>query len=526
MRSVGVAGARRLETVMIALIFLAGLWFFFGQLVLTKFDAVPGDLGDSRFNAIVLEHGYRYLGGDGWHRPLWSPKWSFFPHKDVLAYSDNLFGTLPLYVLARCVGLGELAAFDTWVVILTVANFASMVLLLRELGLSRLSAALGGFVFAFAMPRGQQLNHLQLFPQFFTPLCFFCLVKMRGLRPWTAYGAVGCAVLQLYAAIYVGWFLALALGIGATVTALIAVFSRDFRNSLSVRLRRLWLHAIAAALVGMVVLLPLGFHYMRALREVGPRNYDEISGMLPRVTSYLLPADYTALYHPWMLKLKQGLPVAHEQVMFAGFLVMLSASIMLVSLTLKPRRIAANAWNCVWIAIWLGTVFATLFVNGSLWNVLHRVIPGGGAIRAVSRVVLLQLLPLGAATAWVANWIEKRAGVVVAALFAVLVVVENSGAANYHFSAREQKARIDRTISELAAEPCAAFVLTGTEPSYITQIDAMWASLETQTPTLNGYSGNSPRKWQFDEPDVTPKQLRSWLIRHHTWNNHVCVFRH
>ena len=517
---------RRIETVTIALIFLAGLWFFFGQLIVTKFDAVPGDLGDSRLNAIFLEHGYRYLRGDEWHRALWSPNWSFFPHKNGLAYSDNLLGALPLYVLARLVGLGEMAALNSWVVILSVANFASMVLLLRSLQLSRLGAALGGFVFAFAMPRGEQLNHLQLFPQFFTPLCFYCIVKMREPRPWMAWGAIGCAVLQLYAAVYVGWFLALALGIGAIVAAIIAAFARDFRNLLVVCLRRLWLHAIAAALVGMVVLLPMGVHYARAQAEVGPRKYSEISAMLPRISSYLLPADYTAIY-PSMLKLKQGLPVAHEQVMFAGFLVMLCSVIMLASLIRAPRRIAADGWNCVWIAIWLTTVATTLFVDGSLWNTLHRVIPGAGGIRAVSRIVLLQLLPLGVAAAWAANWIEKRAGVVVAGLFAALVVVENSGAANYHFSAREHGTRIDRIKTELTGKHCAAFFLTGTDDAYKIQLDAMWASLETKTPTLNGYSGNSPPRWPFDNPrNVSSMQLRMWLIRHHSRNDDVCVLKH
>jgi hypothetical protein len=521
--SVHTQWTRRLEAVTVALIFLAGLWFFFGQLVATRFDAVPGDLGDSRFNAIVLEHGFRLLRGDAWHRVFWTPNWAFYPHKNVLAYSDNLIGTLPLYVAARAVGLGEMAAFNTWVVILSVANFISMALLLREARLSRLGAAVGGFVFAFAMPRGEQLNHLQLFPQLFTPLCFWCLLKMRSLRAWTVWGAVACAVLQLYAAVYVGWFLALALAICAVVTVFFAAASRGFRGALWGGFKRLWLHLVAAALLGMAALLPMAIHYANAQKEVGPRKYGEMLPMLPRVASYFLPADYTFLYHSMMLKMKQGLPVAHEHVMFAGFLVIACMAMMLVVLLRAPRQIAAHWWHCVLVAIWLTTVATTLFVDGSLWGTLHRVIPGAGGIRAVSRIVMLQLLPLGAAAAWAVTGLERRLGFVVAALFAALVVLENSGTAGYHFSARDHAARIERIKRELTSTHCDTFFLTGSDEPYKVQLDAMWASLLSKVPTINGYSGNTPRRWPFENPrDVRPGQLKAWLHRHHAPIEGLC----
>ncbi len=512
---------RRLELAIVALIFLSGLWFFFGQLVSTRFDAVPGDLGDSRFNAIVLEHGFRFLRGDAWHRVFWTPNWAFHPHKNVLAYSDNLLGTLPLYIAARAVGLGEMAAFNAWVVVLSVANFVSMALLLREAQVSRLGAAVGGFVFAFAMPRGEQLNHLQLFPQFFTPLCFLCLLKMRSLRAWTVWGAVACAVLQLYAAVYVGWFLALALAIGAMVTAFLAAASRKFRGALWGGFKRLWLHVIGAALLGVAALLPMTIHYANAQAEVGRRKYGEMLPMLPRVASYFLPADYTLLYHSMMLKMKQGLPVAHEHVMFAGFLVM-ACMVMLLAALLRASR-TAHWWHWVLVAIWLTTVTATLFVNGSLWGTLHRVIPGAGGIRAVSRIVMLQLLPLGAAAAWAVTGLQRRLGFVVAALFAALVVLENSGAASYHFSARDHAARIDRIKLQLASKQCDTFFLTGTDEPYKVQLDAMWASLLSKVPTINGYSGNTPRRWPFENPrEVRPVQLKVWMRRHQAPIGELC----
>ncbi len=522
--SVNSLWTRRVETATIALIFLAGLWFFFGQLVLTRFDAVPGDLGDSRFNAILLEHGFRHLRGDDWHQAFWSPSWAFYPHKNILAYSDNLLGTLPIYSLARAFGLREFAAFNAWLVVIAVANFFAMLLFLRGIQLSRLGAALGGFVFAFAMPRGEQLNHLQLFPQFFTPLCLMCVTQLHTLRPWTVWGAVVCAVLQLYAAVYLGWFLALALGVCLLVTLVLSLFSAECRDTIRVGLKQLWLSAIAAAALASLALIPLGIHYSRAQAEVGPRIYDEIRNMLPRVSSYFLPSDYTFLYAP-MLKLKQGIPVAHEHVMFAGFLVLICTLLMLASLFRRPREFATRWWKLALLSIWMITIVITLWVDGSLWNTLHKVIPGGGAIRAVSRITLLQLIPLGAAAAWAATWIERRAGILVAALFAGLVVLENSGVANYHFSVRDQITRVNQLKSQLAAKRCSTFFVTGTDESWKTQLDAMWASIDTKIPTINGYSGNIPPAWPFEDlRNVRQAALRRWLLRHHKKTDGLCMF--
>lgn len=520
------ARTRHLEHALVLAICLTGLWFLLGQLVYGHFRTVPGDLGDSRFNAIVLEHGYRFLRADAWHRPLWSPRWEFFPHLNALAYSDNLLGTLPIYALLRALRLKEFAAFDAWVITLCIANYAATYLLLRSLKMSRVGAAVGGFLFAFAMPRGQQLNHLQLFPQFFTPLCFFFLVKLRTLRPWAVWGAFGCVVLQLYAAVYLGWFLALALGICASVSLLMSILSRDFRGQLWFGLKQLKLHVFGAMLLSAGALLPMMLHYMRAQSEVGPRHFEEISLMLPRVQSYILPADYSLLY-PKLRWLKQVIPMPHEQVMFSGALALGCILLLLFSSFSKSTDRSEAWWRYSFGAIWLLSVVATLWINGTLWSLLYRIIPGGGAIRAVSRIALLQLLPIGVAAAWAATWLEKRAGGGVAVLFAVLIVLENSGMARYAFSIEEHRQRVDRIQSELAVRDCSAFLVSGREEPYKLHLDAMWASLESKVPTSNGYSGNEPPRWFFAELNhVRLGQLRIWVGLHGEDRDSVCLLRH
>jgi hypothetical protein len=512
---------------MVLVVCCVGLWFLFGQVFRARFAVVPGDLGDSRFNAIILEHGFRYLRADAWHRPFWSPHWAFFPHQNVLAYSDNLLGTLPLYALLRTFRLNEFSAFNVWILVLSVANFVAMYFLVRSLKLSRMGAALAGFLFAFAMPRGQQLNHLQLLPQFFTPLCFLCIVNLRSLRAWAVWGVFGCAILQLYAAVYLGWFLALALGIVVLVGLVMCLFSRNVRGMLLCGARRLWLHVLASLLVSAVALIPLVMHYGPAQSEVGPRNYEEIGNMLPRLSSYLLPANYTFLYHAMQVKLQRGVPIAHEQVMFAGYLALVCMLVLLLSLCRRSFDCRADWWKYIFAAIWLTSFVTTLWIGGSLWSFIYRILPGGGAIRAVSRIVLLQLLPLGVAAAWAATWLEARAGRAVAALLVLLVVFENSGLARYNFAVREHDARVSRIRSELAGKTCSSFFVSGTDEPYKIQLDAMWASLQSRIPTINGYSGNEPPRWRFRElKDVTKTELRMWLRRYHANRKNLCVLRH
>lgn len=114
-----------------------------------------------------------------------------------------------------------------------------------------------------------------------------------------------------------------------------------------------------------------------------------------------------------------------------------------------------------------------------------------------------------------------------AALFAALIVFENSGVARYNFAVSDHAARISRIQSELRGKECAEFFVAGTEDTYKTHMDAMWASLESRIPTINGYSGNTPPKWPFEYlRDVRLAQLRAWLRRHRANSDHLCTFRH
>src|SRR6185295_11716620 len=93
---------KKIPSFTLPLIFLlAGLYFVPIKIFGPGFSKIPGDLGDARFNNYILEHGHKYLTGKVdryWDAPF------MYPYKNVIALSDNLLGTVPVYSAFRMMG--------------------------------------------------------------------------------------------------------------------------------------------------------------------------------------------------------------------------------------------------------------------------------------------------------------------------------------------------------------------------------------------------------------------------------------
>jgi hypothetical protein len=76
------------------LVLLAGLAMAFHPTLLSGFSRLQTDLGDTRLNNYLLEHGWRWLSGDPDVR-LWHPTF-FYPAPNALAYSDLCCRRAPL----------------------------------------------------------------------------------------------------------------------------------------------------------------------------------------------------------------------------------------------------------------------------------------------------------------------------------------------------------------------------------------------------------------------------------------------
>ncbi|WP_243438793.1 DUF7024 domain-containing protein [Fundidesulfovibrio soli] len=475
---------------------------------------IPGDLGDSRFNMYILEHGWRWLTGQA--PSFWSAPF-YYPAPDVTAFSDSHLGTLPLYAALRWAGLGREAAFPAWMALCSALSYFACYAALRRLGAGLAGAVAGAWVFAFGLPVAGQLNHAQMLPRFCVPVAFAAwaaFLRSGAARPLAL--ALGALVWQTYCGIYLGYFLALCLGL-MTAAHLLAgggEAAGTWRAGFFARLAALAGGSrglpvrLALLLAAGGALVPLFEPYIRVSRALGTRDPSEIEAMLPRVLSWLNASQ--SFWWSWAADFSPSLPLAHEHALFAGLAPMLAlAALPLLALAGRDplARRAMPFWWCFALAAIL-----TLHAGGhSLYMLLVSAAPGVGAIRSVTRIALVLLFPLSVALAVAFTALERRLRGMAGSRFApaavlalvCLVLTEQAHRPLASYSLAEARARLDAAVSGLGpAKPDAVLFLDAArapgQPFYVVQLDAMLASQDMNIPTVNGYSGHHPPGYPED----------------------------
>jgi hypothetical protein len=175
----------------------------------------------------------------------------------------------------------------------------------------------------------------------------------------------------------------------------------------------------------------------------------------------------------------------------------------------------------VGLALTLFICMTSFFHKLYLWPYLFPWVPGARAVRALSRVGLFMLLPLGVGFGrWINSSKLKAPALIAVAAFCVL----EQGRSTPSFEFAPYRERIERIAAKVDRDRCRAFYVhtlpkENGEPFLLTHLDAMWASFTTGVPTINGYSGNSPPGWRGfaqEEKNIAENQRRwlsDWLTR-------------
>ncbi|MBI4586216.1 MAG: hypothetical protein HY717_19570 [Planctomycetes bacterium] len=487
---------------------LLGLLWAFHPTLLSGLKEVQTDPGDPRLVNYILEHGWRWLGGAPGHERFWSPPF-FYPAENVLAYSENLLGAAPLYWPWRAAGLPPDTSFQMWMLSAATLNYlAAWFLLRRCLRLGTGASCAGAFLFAFASSRTAQLGHPQLLPQWYSVLAAAALARLfdggdagkgdagKGAggtfkAGWIALFFLGVAG-QLYASLYLGWFLL----VGLAVAALWAAALPACRAPL---LRILKAHGWAIALGAMasgLLLLPLAWPYYGASREVGPRTYHQVTYMLPSLASWIYPGEGSWLYG-WLGKLPpfRSFRYPAEHSLGIGPITTLLVLIGFCRFRQRaPVRLLALSAATLFLSV-------TAFLPGSsLWQFLFPVIPGAGAIRALSRIALLFLLPASLGLALFLESCKGRWALLLASAAAVLEQGHTTSSYD-KMAVRAEVAALSRAVDR----SCRAFLYTPAADrakargAHRYHLDAQWAQLGSGIPTLNGYSGSSPPGYGLED---------------------------
>jgi hypothetical protein len=191
-----------------------------------------------------------------------------------------------------------------------------------------------------------------------------------------------------------------------------------------------------------------------------------------------------------------------------------------------PRRYRPPAW-LAFKALLIALPFAALYYNhDSLWLAYSGMIPGSIAIRAIGRVVLVLLVPAALGLACLVEILDRRRFAVLSWIVVLVCLVEQAVTTDT-FDAAASRASIASVARRIDPSRVAFFYRPGGGvPFYRYHVDAMWASLATGVPTVNGYS-NHPRAWNRffgldtdPEPDVQGA-LDEWERSQGLLPNHI-----
>lgn len=523
------------RTLASAIIFLSvlsvGLVNYLQPILLHQLARIPGDLGDARLVNLFLEHNYRALFART-ESSFWDPTWLFFPFPGGMAMSEVMSGTSWVYALGRAVGLEPQTAFQWWFVGVSALNFASMALLCRFFAWSLVPCLGGAYLFAFALPKLSYIGHPQLTAAFYVPFAVLCVGLLFKARSNSAeclagVGAGLCAALQLWSCFYLGEFFVIAFCVAVTV-ALIAGY-RDLAAILKSILDK-WRGLVLGVIVAAAVVVPLAKRYLATQATFGGRDLGDVAQFQPDGRTLLLAPNGSFAWEWLSETLRPKVRNHAEKIMFPGAVPTFLAGVTILRLWRSRRRVSGAPidWSrlCIVIAAGTSAVMWLLPIKHgysadapSLWLAAHYLIPGASGIRAPARMINVALLPLGLVVASaLAMWMRPgRRGKILQAIMLGALVVETFGSYNYGYGKRAHEER-QSALAELvnAKGPCPAFYYGGTGPAYATHIDAMWFSLQSGIPTLNGYSGFDPSGYEDlrrAELPARPEALAAWLHR-------------
>lgn len=463
------------------------IWFSAGS-------ALPGDLGDSRFNQLVLEHGYRSLIGGSYD---WSSPAQFFPAEDTLGWSDTHVGTLPIYLAPRLLGLGSERSMQIWFLALAALNLLSAWKLFKEAGVAgRWTAPLAVAAFAgspWVWLTGTHAQMLPVFPGLWMGIFLIRYARTREKEQLLL--AAGAGLGQFAAGPYLAFFIgSITLGLIAALGVLGRSTSKSSTSkettpapSYSVRI----LAGLGAAL-GLVNL----WVYTHTLQSGFERSMQDVINLTPYWSSWFSAPPAHAW---WPTGWPGGSPEHSEHVLFGGFLPwVLGLLSMVVAWPHRHSEFRARlaiACAATAVAVVLFTVRWTGEV--SIWIWLCELVEPLRGFRAIGRIHILvhSLLVLSFALSLGLGW-WRRLPRLVAPAAIILLLLETGASYQPSFQITDAQARREAVLTaweQSGDRPILAYApgFTNQPDTYI-QLDAWAAALASDRHTLNGYSGGAP----------------------------------
>jgi hypothetical protein len=468
------------------------------------------------WDADRLRHGLSGI----WDAPI------FFPYRNALAFSENLFGiaffVAPIYWVTH----NAVLTYNVALIASFVLAGAGMFLLAHSLTGSRPAALIAGAYYAFCPYRMLQIMHIQMIATGWIPIGLFGLHRyfQTSRRRWLVLFVVAY-LLQVTSNMYAAYFMAIP---AAFVIA-------DGVAANRARWRTMMLETVVAAIVVLVTLVPVLVPYYQArvaYRNV--RNSVEIEMNSADLRSYVLPLEGVGLWR-W---LPSATAVEGEKALFPGILFVALGCVT----AFHARRFCSDDRRTVILYAAVAAVSAAISFGPHVyaWGVkltdhgpydwLWRVVPGWDGMRVPARfgsVALLALAVIGAIGAAILLRRLDRRGQAAATVCGFLIVLAEGWIVPMRIVSYNARGRPeDREVSQwLAARPPGGVLDLPMVTDNFEELHYQYGTLLHGHPVVNGMSGyNSGLQrlfrnpagplYDWDRPGAVVRMLRAVGIRY------------
>jgi len=514
------------------LLFIVGMYILPLRIVGLNFEFIPGDLGDSRFNNIVLEHGYLFIMNKvDW---FWNAHY-MYPSKLVIARSDNLLGTLPIYAASRFVGFDRYTAFQLWFIILHALNYIFCYWAVNKLFKNSTIAAIGAYVFAFGIFNIGQIYHAQIYPRFMLPLIFYWTIKFLQENKSKHFSfLVFSVVYQFYCGIYLGFFSLYSILFIAIGYFLVYRDFSLFKKLPSKKDSIIYIGSIASSLA---LLYALFKPYLIISKETGMRPFNDVIDSIPHLGSYLFssPASFIwsdYLFHPFT----ESINIWWTHMLFPGILPI--ASVLVAAILLffvKKESIQFKFLAFLVLSTFLSVIFCLNLDGKTLYKFIYE-IPGFSSMRALNRIINSQVVFFILTLSFVLQYIYRRWkwGKYVVLAIVPLIVLDNYFVVNddvIRYKKADSISEVDAIKaviqkSELADFKAIAYNFKD-KSSHRTiiskHLSVITACQDLDIQCVNGYSGSYPNNYMsfFDLTDQ--ESLNNWLDQTNTPHSDIIL---
>jgi hypothetical protein len=519
---------------------LLGAVFFFRHQVFSGGELLIGDEADGLLILAIIEHWFRVFSGlDSWMSPNW-----FYPITGTLGYSDAFFVYGIIHSFFRLFGLDSFASIQLTLVTLYLTGFAGTYLLLsRKVKLPWYLALIGALLFCSGhwIYKASANTHLQLLFTWLSPWLFICVwswfeallgENRRQAMRW-GIATVVCFSLFLYTAFYIAWFIGIFLGIFVLVAAGAWTATKGPKSTWDLLRDCLRTHGLTltgAAALFLVLNIPFFLTYLPALRSSGGQPYSETLNTLPRFLDFINTGSGNWIWG-WITNTfnLRSVPYAHElqygyplilMCLFIGGILWLGKQWQSNPTIGKIESLLLLTGTTV-VICW---ILMLNFYDSSLWKLIHAAVPGGSAVRAVSRFQLILSLPVLTLVLWMIHTlIQSKLRANRFPLFAcILLIFLPLEMINSEVNARVSKLEIREFIAAAPSPPSdirTFYLLPDSVNDYNHfkgNMTAMHLAQAINVPTLNGYSGLIPPDWNLQNIHAWDyfQHLDNWLSVH------------